>query len=86
MGILGTHRPVCVLSHFSCAQLFAAPPGSSVQGSLQASMLEWTAMPPRFILERESNLDVPLGVSLGTGCSSGRERPLVKTHLCTGGR
>ena len=49
-------------------------------------MLEWTAMPPRFILERESNLDVPLGVSLGTGCSSGRERPLVKTHLCTGGR
>ena len=32
-------------SHFSRARLFAAPPGSSVQGSLQASMLEWTAMP-----------------------------------------
>ena len=38
----------CVLSHFSCVQLFAALmncnlPGSSVHGILQARMLEWVA-------------------------------------------
>ena len=40
----------CVLSHFSCVRLFrnpmdCSPPGSSVQGILQAAMLEWVAMP-----------------------------------------
>ena len=38
----------CVLSHFSCVQLFATPcslPGSSVHGILQARILECSAMP-----------------------------------------
>ena len=41
---------VCMLSHFSCVQLFVDPvddslPGSSVHGILQARILEWVAMP-----------------------------------------
>ena len=40
-----------LLSHSSCVQLFAAPmdcslPGSSINGILQASILEWVATPP----------------------------------------
>ena len=35
----------CMLSHFSCVCLFASPPGSSVQGILQAVILEWVALP-----------------------------------------
>ena len=30
--------------YFSCVQLFASPPGSSVHGILQATLLEWVAM------------------------------------------
>ena len=41
---------LCLLSHFSCAQLFCysidySPPGSSVHGILQTRILEWVAMP-----------------------------------------
>ena len=41
---------VCMLSLFSCVQLFCdamdcSPPGSSVHGILQARILEWVAMP-----------------------------------------
>ena len=42
---------VCMLSHFSCLQLFETPwaihslPGSSVHGILQARILKWIAMP-----------------------------------------
>ena len=40
---------LCVLSYFSCARLFAAldcgPPGFSVQGILQARVLEWVIIP-----------------------------------------
>ena len=40
---------VCMLSHFSCVQLFStlycSLPGSSVHGILQARRLEWVAMP-----------------------------------------
>ena len=41
---------VCMLSHFSCVQLFMTLwtinlPGSSVHGILQAKILEWVAMP-----------------------------------------
>ena len=40
----------CVLSHFSCVQLFCDPMdcrplGSSVHGILQARILEWVALP-----------------------------------------
>ena len=37
---------VCVLSHFSCVQLFATlwTVGASVHGILQARILEWVAM------------------------------------------
>ena len=39
----------CLLSHFSCVWLFVmlmdcSPPGSSVHGILQASILKWVAM------------------------------------------
>ena len=34
----------CMLSLFSCVQLFATPPSSSVQGILQARILEWVAI------------------------------------------
>ena len=41
---------VCILSHFSCVQLFATPwtgpPGSSVHGILQARIPKWVAMQP----------------------------------------
>ena len=41
---------VCMLTRFSCVQLYAtlwtsSPPGSSVHGILQARILEWVAMP-----------------------------------------
>ena len=39
----------CVLSHFSCVQLFdstnCSPPGSPVHGILQTRILEWVVMP-----------------------------------------
>ena len=43
-------QSLCVLSHFSCVQLFTtlrtvAPPGSLVHVILQARILEWAAMP-----------------------------------------
>ena len=42
-------RDACVLSHFSCVQLFVtlwtcSPPGSSVHGILQARILEWVSL------------------------------------------
>ena len=39
----------CMLSHFSCVQLFVTlwtVSGSSLYGTLQASILEWVDMPP----------------------------------------
>ena len=43
---IGTQMCACVLSRFSCVQLFAALwSGSSVHGILQARILEWVAMP-----------------------------------------
>ena len=44
-------KTVCILSRFSCVQLFAtlwtihSPPGSSVHGIRQARTLMWVAMP-----------------------------------------
>ena len=44
-------KSVCVLSHFSCVQLFVtswtihSPPGSFVHETLQARILEWVSMP-----------------------------------------
>ena len=43
------HRDVCMLSRFSCVQLWdprdCSPPGSFVYGILQARILEWVAVP-----------------------------------------
>ena len=46
----GIKLTVCVLSRFSCLQLFvtpmdSSPPGPSVHGILQARILDWVAMP-----------------------------------------
>ena len=47
-GDVGMHA--CVLSHFSCAQLFATlwtvAHQAALSGILQARILEWVAIPP----------------------------------------
>ena len=72
-----------MLSHFSHAQLFVTPPGSSVHGILQARTLEGVAMPfsrglPNPGIEQASPASPELPGELFTTVPPGKPRKTLR--------